>query len=632
MLDNTVLDNKAMSNSSASRDPLALAPAAVDLRREDDGSLTLRSPQPLAPYPASLGERLRHWASAAAERTFFAEHDAEAEDGWRRLSWGEALSRVESLAQALLDHGLGPERPLILLSDNGIDHALLQLAAMHVGVPAAPISPAYSLMSGDHARLRALLELTTPGMVYAKDGDAFAAALVHVPVEVPIVLSTGALAGRETWRIDALCATSPTSAVAAAFDTVGPDTVAKVLFTSGSTGTPKGVLNTQRMLCSNQQAIAQMWPFLAARPPVLVDWLPWSHTFGGNHNFNLVLYHGGTLYIDPGKPLPERIAATVDSLRAVSPTLYFNVPRGFDALLPFLEREADLAARFFRRLDVIFYAGAALPQNLWQRLVALAAKTGNRRVLLTTAWGATETSPLATSAHYPIARAGIIGLPAPGTTIRLVPSGDKHEVRVHGPNVSPGYWRRDDLTREAFDARGYFRTGDAGRLADPDRPERGLVFDGRTAESFKLTSGTWVHAGALRLAVIAAGEPVIQDAVVTGHDRDAVGLLVFPSLAGCRQLCADDQAQLASLVTRPEVHTALRAGLATHNRGQTGSSRRIARVLLMGEPPAIDAGEITDKGYINQGAVLRRRADLVARLYAGNGDDVLVLDDDPRGA
>jgi feruloyl-CoA synthase len=376
------------------------------------------------------------------------------------------------------------------------------------------------------------------------------------------------------------------------------------------------------MLCSNQQAIAQGWPFLEKRPPVIVDWLPWSHTFGGNHNFNLILRNGGTLYIDRGKPTPSAIETTVRNLREIPATLHFNTPRGYDMLIPYLERDEQLRERFFRDLDVIFYASAALPQHLWEKLERLSAATTGRRAVMLAAWGSTETAPTATLVHFLIERAGVIGLPGPGIEIKLAPAGARLELRVKGPNVTPGYWRRPELAAEAFDEEGFLRMGDAGRLADPQDPARGLVFDGRLAESFKLMSGTWVHVGELRTELIAAGAPVVQDAVVTGHDREEIGLLVFPNLAACRALCPDvpADAPLAELLRRPEVRRALAAGLAAHNALNPASSRRIARALLLADPPAIDAGEITDKGYINQRAVLQHRAALVDRLHATDPD------------
>jgi feruloyl-CoA synthase len=387
---------------------------------------------------------------------------------------------------------------------------------------------------------------------------------------------------------------------------------------------PKGVINTQRMMCSNQQAIAQVWPFLESKPPVIVDWLPWNHTFGGNHNFNMVLRNGGTLYIDAGKPAPGLVEKTVANLREVSPTLYFNVPRGFDVMLPYLEADTGLRDTFFARLDLIFHAGAALPQPLWERLEKLSVDSTGKRARMVSAWGSTETSPLVTSVHFAIDRAGIIGLPAPGIELKMIPNGDKLEMRVRGPNVTPGYWKAASLTKAAFDEDGFYCIGDAGKLADPADPSKGVVFDGRTAEDFKLMSGTWVHVGVLRVNALAAATPLIQDAVVTGHDREEVGLLAFANPAGCRTLCKDaaSETPLSEMIARDEVRAHVREGLATHNAANPGSSTRITRVLLMATPPSIDANEITDKGYINQRAVLERRADLVKRLY---GDDPEVI-------
>ncbi|PIV72036.1 MAG: feruloyl-CoA synthase, partial [Rhodocyclales bacterium CG17_big_fil_post_rev_8_21_14_2_50_68_7] len=474
-------------------------------------------------------------------------------------------------------------------------------------------------MSRDHARLRYILDLLRPGLIFAQDGTRYAPALRAVDRHgAEIVASSNLPEDLPVTPFAELLAAKPGPRAEEAWAAIGPDSVAKILFTSGSTGQPKGVINTQRMLCSNQQAIAQLWPFLTAKPPVIVDWLPWSHTFGANHNFNMILRNGGSLYIDDGKPAPGLVERTIANLREVSPTLYFNVPRGYDMILPHLERDEPLRTNFFRDLDLIFYAAAALPQNLWERLEEVAVKARGSRVVMVSAWGSTETAPLATSVHFTIERAGVIGLPAPGTEIRMVPDAGKMELRVRGPNVTPGYFKRDDLTRAAFDEEGFYRIGDAGRFADPDQPIKGLEFDGRIAENFKLTSGTWVYVGALRMRVIGAGAPLIQDCVVTGHDREEIGLLVFPSPAGTRSLCPDapPDSPLAEMIARPEVRAHLRATLEKLAREATGSSTCPTRALLLAEPPSLDGNEITDKGYVNQRAVLSRRAGEVAKLYA----------------
>jgi feruloyl-CoA synthase len=371
------------------------------------------------------------------------------------------------------------------------------------------------------------------------------------------------------------------------------------------------------MLCSNQEMAAQVWPFLEDRPPVLVDWLPWNHTFGGNFCFNMVLRNGGTLHIDGGKPAPGLVETTARNLREISPTAYYNVPRGYDLLLPFLERDESLRASFFRELEFVFYAAAALPQNLWERLERVAAAAGASPAMCS-AWGSTETAPLATAVHWPIDRAGVIGTPVPGCELKLVPSGGKLEARVRGPNVTPGYFRSEALTRAAFDEEGFYRIGDAVRFADPAEPAQGLVFDGRVAEDFKLSSGTWVSVGALRVKLIAACDPLVQDAVITGHDRATPGALLFLNPVAARALCPDAPADAtpAWFAARPEVRARIAAGLAQLARDAAASSMHPARALVLAEPPSIDANEITDKGYVNQRAVLDRRATLVERLHA----------------
>jgi len=576
---------------------LRFAPARVEVEAREGRSRILRSPIPLAPFPRAVGEWLVHWARTSPDRVFLAERAGEA---WRKVTYAGALDAVRSIGEALLARGLSADRPVAILSDNSVDHALLALGAMHAGIPASPISPAYSLMSKDHTRLKGIFELLQPGLVYARDPAPFAPALEAV--------------GARTTGIEELLAEKPGARIDAAFAAVGPDTIAKILFTSGSTGSPKGVINTHRMLCSNQQSWAQLWPFLEETPPVLCEWLPWNHTFGGNATFNMVLRNGGTMYVDGGKPAPGLVETTVRNLREVSPTLYFNVPRGFDLLLPYLESDAELRRSFFRNLDAVFYAGAALPQNLWARLEALAVAENGGRLSMLSAWGSTETSPMATCVHYPIARAGVVGNPGPGTELKLVPSGTKLEVRVRGPNVTPGYWRRDDLTREAFDEEGFYRIGDAMKFVDADDPAKGLAFDGRVAEDFKLMSGTWVHVGTVRVQLIAACDPLVQDAVITGHDREEMGALVFVNPAAVKTLGLDPAG----------VRARLAAALGKLNAAATGSSTAPARLLVMDEPPSIDANEITDKGYINQRAVLERRAALVERLHAG-GPEVILL-------
>jgi feruloyl-CoA synthase len=609
----------------APRAELNFAPAAVDVTPLDGGGMVLRSPMQLNPYPRCLGEHLRRWAREGPERTFLAER--EPGGAWRRVSYREALGLVERVAQGLVERGV--ERSVMVLSENGVDNALLQLACQYVGIPVAPVSPAYSLVSEDHGKLRYVFDLVRPGMVYVGRGKPFARALSALDLEgVELVVSSDAPEELRATAFSDLAATHPGTVVKETFRRVGPDTVAKILFTSGSTDLPKGVINTNRMLCSNQEVVAQLWPFLEEKPPVMVDWLPWNHTFGGNKNFNMILRNGGSLYIDAGKPVPGLIETTVANLREVSPTLSFNVPRGFDALLPYLEADPTLRDAYFRDLDMIFYAAAALPQNLWQRLERLSLEARGEKVLMASGWGATETSPVITLTHYPIERAGVVGLPGPGCELKMIPNSGKLEMRVRGPNVTPGYWKRDDLTREAFDEEGFYLTGDAGKLADPADPAKGIVFDGRVTENFKLTTGTWVHVGGLRIGALEAAAPLLQDAVVTGHDRDYLGLLAWPNLEACRQFAGSTSQDPAELIAAPAVVTHVRQSLRTRNQSQRGSSTRIERVILLTEPPSLDANEITDKGYINQRAALERRAAEVERLYAEPpGENVIVVEE-----
>ena len=573
---------------------LRFAPAEVNVEQRSDGSIILRSPQKLKPHARAIGEWLVHWAAKAPERVFVAERAAQ---GWRKVSFAQALEAARRIGQALLDRGLNASKPVAILSDNSVDHALIMLGALHVGVPVAPISPAYSLMSKDHAKLKSIFELVRPGLVWTADPEKFAPALAAV--------------GATATPLDSLTQAAPTARVDEAFSGIGQATLAKILFTSGSTGMPKGVVNTHGMLCANQQMLAQGWPFVEDRPPVVVDWLPWNHTFGGNHNFNLVLRNGGTLYVDGGKPAPGLAEITAQNLKEIAPTMYFNVPRGYDLLLSFLERDAELRRNFFKDLDVLFYAAAALPQNLWERIEKLAVQEKGGRLAMLSAWGSTETSPLATQVHFHIERAGVIGLPVAGCELKLVPSAGKLEVRVKGPNVTPGYYKREDLTKAAFDADGYYRIGDAVKFAVPDAPAKGIVFDGRVAEDFKLATGTWVHVGAVRVKLIAAGDPVIQDAVITGHDRNEIGALVFLNPAAAKDLSAE--------AVRARIADALRKLAAETG---AGSSTHPVRAMVMTDPPSIDANEITDKGYMNQRAVLERRAALVEQLYAGGPEVV----------
>jgi feruloyl-CoA synthase len=573
----------------------------------------LRSPDPLQPYARCVPEWLERWSRETPHVVFLAER---AGDGWRELTYGDVRQQAGAVAQAILDLGLPADKPAAILSDNSIDHALLSLACQYIGRPVCSVSSAYSKQTSS-ARIRAILDQLDPALIFADNPGTYGAAVRAWDGNVPVIYSRDGGAHPDALRFGDLLKVAETPAVMAACDAVQADDHAKYLLTSGSTAQPKIVINTHRMLCANQQALAQCWPFVEREPPIVLDWLPWSHTFGSNHNFNIVLRNGGSLYIDDGRPAPGLIEKTVANLRSVRPTMYFNVPRGYDALLPFLEADDECARAAFSRLRTLFYAAAALPQSTWERLEAVAQRAGADSVWFTSSWGSTETSPMATTVHWHIDRAGCIGLPAPGMAVKFVPNGAKLEMRVRGPSVFPGYRNAPELTAQAFDEEGYYRIGDAGRLVNEAQPEAGIVFDGRVVEDFKLTTGTWVSVGTLRVRAVAALAPLAQDVVVTGHDRNEVGLLVFPS-PQARQLPAEKVADL------------IRIGLGCLRDEESASSRCPTRALLLDEAASLEAGEITDKGYINQRAVLERRAADVLALYATAADPRVILVDDPR--
>jgi feruloyl-CoA synthase len=568
----------------------------IAINRQPDGALILTSRAALTDWEPSITAVLRRRAAQHPDRPLAAHGDHE-------LTYGEAKQQSDALAHAFLELGLGPDKPLMILSGNSLEHLLVSLAAYASRTPVMPISVAYSLMSSDHARIRAIAELTEPGLVFADDAGPFAGALDALALD-NVLVARGERQG--ALRLDVMLETAAHAASPLDGDPVG-ETVAKLLFTSGSTGTPKGVVNTHRMLCSNQAMLQAIWPFLADEPPILVDWLPWSHTFGGNHNLNLALFNGGTIYIDDGRPAPPLFPKTLAALGAVPPTLYFNVPAGYALLAPALETDAALAERFFSRLRFMFYAAAALPDALAARLRELASRYADHKVPLTSSWGTTETSPAATSAHFPNSPTGCIGVPIPGVRVKLAPVGDKLEIRVSGPNVTPGYFRRPDLTEELFDAEGFYCSGDAATLIDPNR---GLMFDGRIAENFKLLTGTWVAVGALRTRLLSIAG-LLSDAVIAGQDAEYAAALAWVNQAEA----PDDEASLRARL----------AGALAKLNADAGSAARIERLLLLDEPPSLDAGEITDKGYLNQRRCLETRAAEVVRLYANPADPDVIM-------
>jgi feruloyl-CoA synthase len=566
-------------------------PNAVTQTTAPDGTIYVQSIYPLESYPDKLTSSLDYWAERTPDRVFLGQRDEHGE--WRTRTYAETRSAACNIAQALLTRRVSIDRPIAILSGNDIEHALLGLGAMYAGIPYAPVSTAYSLISSDFGKLRHIFGLLTPGLVYASDADAYRKA-IHAVVTPDMELIT-----KETFATLAAGSRQVED-----LPHCNPDTIAKILFTSGSTGVPKGVINTQRMLTSNQEIVRSILAFVAEEPPVLCDWMPWNHTFGGNHDFGFVLYNGGSLYIDEGKPTPSGIETTIRNLEDVAPTVYLNVPKGFEALLPYLQDRPGFRERFFSRLKLFYYAGAGLSQPVWDELQRQAVEACGEELVMFTGLGSTETGPAALFPGKDLKRAGDVGLPAPGVELKLVPRDGKLELRLRSPSVTPGYWREPELTRAAFDEEGFYRIGDALRFADPADISKGFVFDGRLAEDFKLSTGTWVSAGPLRARFLHHCSPWAQDVVIAGHDRDEVGALIFPSAGGCAGLT-------------PEQVQAKFQGLLEELAGaSTGSSNRIARAMLMTEQPSIDKHEATDKGSLNQGAILRNRAALVEELYS----------------
>ncbi len=580
---------------------------------EPDGSFILESKTPLLPYDRCVGDWLEKWAEERGDQIFVGERVGE---GWRALGYREFRNSVHRIAQGMLDLGLADRGPLVILSGNSVDHALMMMAAMHIGIPVTAVSVAYSLVAKSHEKLHSIITRLRPCAVYADDALQFAKPFAACEGVETFIASRNHLECDGVLPFQQLMDTTPTSEVVARFNALTPDSHAKYMLTSGSTGVPKVVVNTQRMMCSNQQMVAQYYPFLEIDKPRVLDWLPWSHTFGSNHNFNLVLRNGGTLYIDNGKPLPGLIEQSVRNLKEIKPNLYFNVPKGYEVLLGYLREDEELKQSFFSNVQMLFYAAAALPGPIWNELKHMCADTGND-VFFTTEWGATETAPANTNVHWRLERAGNIGVPFPGVQIRFVPNGSKLEMRIKGPNVFNEYLHDPETTAKSFDEKGFYRIGDAGRLEDPEDPSKGIVFDGRVSEDFKLSSGTWVCVASIRNNVHKYLGDLVLDAVVTGHDQDYLGLMLVPG-PGMRRLAGDPDGKLSGseLMANPAVRSALENELVVMAKNAKGSAQKVCRALILETPPSLELGEVTDKGNLNQRRMLELRAEYEQRLYA----------------
>jgi feruloyl-CoA synthase len=595
---------------------VSIGRAAVEVT-EQQGALHMRSLEPLADYPPRLLDRLVHWAKVRPEQTFIAARQADGE--WRRVSYAQMLDSVRAIAQSLLSYGLSAEKPLVLLSGNDIEHLQLAFGALYAGIPYCPVSPAYSLLSQDFAKLRHVCDLLQPGLVFVSDAAAYQRAIDAVlPAETPMITVRGEVVGRHQVSFASLLEQPGGAEAEAAFAGTGPDSIAKFLFTSGSTKLPKAVVTTQRMLCSNQQMLLQTFPVFGEEPPVLVDWLPWNHTFGGSHNIGIVLYNGGSFYLDDGKPTAQGFAQTLRNLKEVSPTAYLTVPKGWEELASALEQDAELREIFFKRISLFFFAAAGLSQSVWDRLDRISEQHCGERIRMMAGLGMTEASPSCTFTTGPLSMAGYVGLPAPGCEVRLVPVDGKLEGRFRGPHIMPGYWRSPQQTLEAFDPQGFYCSGDALKLADPQDPQLGLMFDGRIAEDFKLSSGVFVSVGPLRSRAVLEGSPYVQDLVVTAPDRECLGALVFARMFECRRLSGlAASASDAQVLASAPVREWFAGWLQRLNREATGNASRLEWIALLDEPASIDRGEITDKGSINQRAVLQWRAEQVEALYRG---------------
>jgi feruloyl-CoA synthase len=627
-----VTENAGNTDAQVQRRPVRqvnVSSLRAIFEQKADGRIYAQSTEPLQRYPPRLTDCLKVWASVAPQRNFLAQRGPNG--AWQAITYADAWTRMCRLAAGLLNEGLSPDRPLMILSGNSIEHALLGLAAIYVGIPYAPIAPSYSLAVREYGALGHVLANLDPGLVFVQDGAAFTPALNAVLHDrrVRVVYHTSAPENLNALNLADLEKTGSCSDTDEANCASGPDTIVKILYTSGSTGLPKGVITTNRMLTANQQMLRQVMPCLYEKPPVLCDWLPWNHTFGGSHNFGIVLYNGGTLYIDGGRPTPALFAETARNLHEIAPTAYFNVPKGYEMLVQHLRADVVLRKTFFSRLQLMFFAAAGLNRRTWDELQEIAFETCGEEILVMTGLGSTESAPYAISTSVEGSAPGWIGLPVPGVRVKLAPVGNRMEARLHGPAITPGYWRRPELDEAAFDDENYYRMGDAVAFLDPSHPQKGFVFDGRLNEEFKLSTGTWVHTSMLRTRLLTHFDGLLLDAALAAPNRDYVAALLFPNLDACRKLCPSlgESALAAEIISRPEVRFTFQARLESFVSENPASSTHIRRAILLSSPPSMEASEITDKGTLNQAAVLRNRAMLLDRLYSDPAHaDVLTID------
>ena len=601
---------------------LTYPPQEINIEKRADGTIILSSPIQLATPEKNIWNKFKQTCEEYPDTVWLGEREGL---NWRTVTYSVANKLVNSISQYLLNINLSQDKGLMILSGNSINHGLISIAGLCSGIPVAPISVAYSMMSGDFAKLKHCFNLVQPGLIYVEDGKIFENALGVLPLDdLTLVCAKNPIEinGKKMILFDEVTATAPDNNLNKVYKEVGPDHIAKYLFTSGSTGMPKGVINTQKMLCVNMQQAQQVRPQQLAQN-IIVDWLPWNHTMGGNHAFNGIFWNGGTLYIDGGKPVPALFKTTIENLKKISPSYYTSVPAGLAMLLEHLKSDLELRKVFFKNLLYIGYGGASLPPEIWYGLRDIAKEMG-KDIELVCGWGSTETAPLATSTYFKLDKPGNIGLPIPGLELKMIPIGNKMELRLRGPNVTPGYLKRDDLTKKAFDEEGFYLIGDAGRLVDPSDPSRGIDFDGRVVENFKLLTGTWVDVGSLRLAIVNSCAPYFQDGLVTGHDKNYIGFLAWPNIEACKNFVGEDL-ELDELIKHPKLLNEIKNKMNEHNKAFPGSSTKVKKFLLMNKPPSFDDNEITDKGYVNQSSALTARANLVDKIYSKDEEEVIIV-------